>query len=52
MLQCLQPKKDIDFKIVHIPGKDNTTADHLSRLSLGAQHLIIPEGVMELDWSI
>ena len=61
----LTAKKDIDLIIVHIPSKDHTVADHLSRLSLGTQHLIalqsltptlfwvaIPEGVMELDWSI
>ena len=61
----LAAEGDIDMKIVHIAGKDNTIVDHLSRISLGAQHLIalqslipthvwvaVPEGIMELDWSI
>ena len=61
----LTAKRDINLKFFHIQGKHNTVADHLSRLPLGAQHHIalqsliaphiwvaVPDGVMELDWSL
>ena len=61
----LTAERDIDLKIVHISGKDNTVADHLSQLFWAAQHfsalqllipthvwVAVPAGVIKLDWSI